>query len=149
MIEEFSDIFYKTRKIACPSCSCNVDFSDLCAECPYKKWKNAGARLCGEYKEYYKINEDTQNKNSSEEENSKEFPSVQEMAKNLGKAMLDEARAFLSGKDVISDEEFQKRIDICTSCNFFSKKSKRCLRCGCYLSLKAKMRGQKCPIQKW
>jgi len=40
------------------------------------------------------------------------------------------------------------RKDICDSCEFLTK-NHRCLKCGCLMNLKVKLKHTSCPIGKW
>ena len=45
-------------------------------------------------------------------------------------------------------EYADKRFDICKSCDFL-KNETTCTLCGCYMKSKTKIKGAKCPIDKW
>ena len=46
-------------------------------------------------------------------------------------------------------EEFDRRMSICRSCEFFKPKSEQCRKCGCFMKLKTKIDRAHCPIHKW
>lgn len=48
-----------------------------------------------------------------------------------------------------SEDEFQRRMDICRSCEFFRVKTETCRKCGCFMKLKTKLERSHCPINKW
>lgn len=50
---------------------------------------------------------------------------------------------------IIPEKEFDNRINICKTCEFFAQKSQRCRICGCFLLIKAKIKAASCPKQKW
>ena len=77
------------------------------------------------------------------------YPKLGTMAYNFAKAITDEAKSIVSGDDPINQEEIFNRISICNSCEFFIKEDGRCVKCGCFIKLKARMRSQNCPIGKW
>lgn len=52
-----------------------------------------------------------------------------------------------SGFKNTSEEEYHKRLLVCSTCEEFN--NNRCNKCGCYLKLKAKMATEKCPLGKW
>ena len=54
----------------------------------------------------------------------------------------------LRGPDVTRDYARQ-RIAICMSCDRFSKYTKSCKECGCFMPAKTKLKGNSCPIGKW
>ena len=77
-----------------------------------------------------------------------EFPSVTEQAKNLSLSLYNVLiNAVKTGEISGSEEEVQKRLDICKSCPFL--KENRCSECGCYVALKAGLKAEKCPKGKW
>lgn len=43
----------------------------------------------------------------------------------------------------------EHRLSICNSCSAFRKNTKRCSKCGCFMSLKSTLKQAKCPIGKW
>jgi hypothetical protein len=43
----------------------------------------------------------------------------------------------------------RQRITICMSCDRFSKYTRLCKECGCFMPAKTKLRGSFCPIGKW
>ena len=49
----------------------------------------------------------------------------------------------------ISAEDAEARYTICVTCPFFQKKTKQCLKCGCFMIMKTKLDLAKCPIGKW
>lgn len=48
-----------------------------------------------------------------------------------------------------SEDEFQRRMDICRSCEYFRVKTETCRKCGCFMKLKTKLERSHCPINKW
>lgn len=53
---------------------------------------------------------------------------------------------------VVSDETYQKRLDICRACEFIRilpVVGEQCQKCGCMMKVKAKIAHVKCPIDKW
>jgi hypothetical protein len=49
----------------------------------------------------------------------------------------------------VSDEVYNKRMDICKSCEFLFKPTSQCKKCGCLMHLKSKLPHATCPIGKW
>lgn len=48
------------------------------------------------------------------------------------------------------DPETQKtRYGICVSCEHFVKLSKQCKLCYCFMKVKTKLKGARCPELKW
>ena len=54
----------------------------------------------------------------------------------------------LMGKDEkASDEEYEKRLSVCKGCD--NLLSGTCLKCGCYVEIRALSKGAGCPSKKW
>ena len=80
--------------------------------------------------------------------NSCKFPSVTEQAKNVGLSLFNVlTQAIKTGQVTAPNEEVEKRISICESCEFL--KENRCSECGCFIALKAGLQTEKCPKGKW
>ena len=94
--------------------------------------------------------------NKVEEQEKKEYdkemrekislPSPQRQAMNFASAMT---KHVLSGFKRVTDEEKNRRLEICKGCPFFISHSNRCEKCGCFLLAKAGWTTQHCPIDKW
>lgn len=73
-------------------------------------------------------------------------PSLWEQAGNSVKA----AAGFVaSGFAVVSEDEQERRHEICHSCEFFDHNQGRRRKCGCFNAIKAWVANQQCPIGKW
>jgi len=48
-----------------------------------------------------------------------------------------------------SEEDIDHIYSICQGCEFFSKNTKRCKKCGCFMKLKTTLKMAKCPVGKW
>ena len=75
-----------------------------------------------------------------------ELPSRSQMARNALKAA---GELFQKGFKVASKEEQSERISICEQCEFFKKDQQRCVKCGCHLQWKTRMKSWSCPLKKW
>ena len=73
-----------------------------------------------------------------------DFPSFPEMAKTL---LIESCKHMLNGCAHILIEDFKKRLEICNKCEFL--KDGRCVKCGCFMNIKARWETTKCPIGKW
>lgn len=51
------------------------------------------------------------------------------------------------GCHLVTKEQYQSRLEICSSCE--DRRGGACSRCGCNLALKAQGRAFACPIAKW
>lgn len=50
----------------------------------------------------------------------------------------------------ISPKELsEERLKVCTECNHFTKLSRQCKLCGCFMDLKAQLLQANCPIDNW
>ena len=50
-----------------------------------------------------------------------------------------------NGAKVISPSQYKKRLETCNDCPHFLYISKRCGKCGCFMTIKAKWEIAKCP----
>ena len=48
-----------------------------------------------------------------------------------------------------SEEEAERRYDICQACPELIQLTKTCKKCGCFMSAKTKLEKASCPIGKW
>jgi hypothetical protein len=48
-----------------------------------------------------------------------------------------------------TEELFNKRLDICMSCDKLIKLTKQCKMCGCFMEQKTKLAHASCPAGKW
>lgn len=71
-------------------------------------------------------------------------PGYRKMAMSLAAAVRDEVVA-VARKEGKADVE--ERLRICGMCDFFRKGV--CMKCGCALNLKTRLRASHCPIGKW
>lgn len=53
----------------------------------------------------------------------------------------------LTGKDPASPETIAARLAICEPCE--DRAAGRCKRCKCFIKLKVRLAGEKCPLGKW
>jgi hypothetical protein len=76
-------------------------------------------------------------------------PSLIQMAKNFGAAMLDSAK---TGFKKVTPEQHAERMVICNACEFWDGKARmgmgKCAKCGCTGS-KQWLASSKCPINLW
>jgi len=71
-------------------------------------------------------------------------PSLKTQAKTATKAAAD---FISSGFKKVARVEHDRRVEVCDSCSDLAKG--RCIRCGCFMTLKAWLPSQNCPIGKW
>lgn len=48
-----------------------------------------------------------------------------------------------------SEEQSQKRYDICKTCPELINLTKQCKQCGCIMTAKTKLLKASCPLHKW
>jgi hypothetical protein len=51
--------------------------------------------------------------------------------------------------NLLSEEESNKRFDICKVCPELIALTSQCKKCGCFMSAKTKLPKAVCPIGKW
>jgi hypothetical protein len=49
----------------------------------------------------------------------------------------------------VDHDVYLQRMDTCKSCEYLFEKTNTCKKCGCFMSLKAKLDTASCPIGKW
>ena len=54
-----------------------------------------------------------------------------------------------NGRPKTTSSEYEERLNICESCEFFRKQTCSCGACGCYLGTKAQWATSECPKNKW
>ena len=64
----------------------------------------------------------------------------------FGEAIVKHAA---NGFSQVSDEVYEKRLNICRSCEHFDAQLTKCNHCGCLLNIKARWPTEACPIKKW
>ena len=82
-------------------------------------------------------------------ESEPELPPVKTMAKNFAKSVFQEIGSKIQRINSLSQEETERRLNICQSCDKFRPSDGRCGMCGCFMKIKTSWQSQKCPIGKW
>lgn len=78
----------------------------------------------------------------------KKYPSKVKQVSNLTLTLANViAHAISSGKIKAEDDVIAKRISICSGCRHLDKT--RCTACGCWVSVKAGLRAESCPLKLW
>jgi len=49
----------------------------------------------------------------------------------------------------VPDSERQRRLDICTQCEFYVPAVVSCSKCWCFLPVKSDFVVSKCPMKRW
>lgn len=92
----------------------------------------------------------TRPKSVEEKKTEPELPSTKKMAKNLVKSVVKNTANVIKGEGLkLSEEEAQRRLEICKRCEFFRHTDQRCGKCGCYMATKTYLKAEKCPTHKW
>lgn len=65
---------------------------------------------------------------------------------NLSKAIALQAAA---GFPMCSEKELADRNKVCSKCSSYDEKNNKCKECGCFLSLKARLKTSQCPLELW
>lgn len=50
-------------------------------------------------------------------------------------------------EDRASEEAYATRLEVCLSCE--KRSEALCMACGCYIELRAAVKGNQCPYRKW
>lgn len=74
------------------------------------------------------------------------YPPIAEQVKNFATAMISFAK---DGFTLSDDDLVRSRQEICNECPSYNKEDNRCLKCGCGVSAKVKIRSSSCPDGKW
>lgn len=59
------------------------------------------------------------------------------------------AKHAAGGFYLVSDEDYEKRLNICNTCDRLSPEDQTCLECGCNVALKARWASEACPLSFW
>lgn len=71
-------------------------------------------------------------------------PSLPRQAWNLARSLAD---FVADGMHTVTADQYRQRLEICDACD--RRRGNRCMECGCRLSLKARGRAFRCPLDKW
>lgn len=81
---------------------------------------------------------------------SKLFSEAAKASKSLAKTATKTIDAVANGKQIASSQqEAQRRLDICSECKALDRSFGRCIHCGCFVVAKVKLNFEECPIKKW
>ncbi len=81
-----------------------------------------------------------------------EYPSLFQQATNLAHAVGSVMASAVRGEPVtVPQEEEDRRLAICHTCEFWDSAQSRCSKCGCFGVWKTWLASQKCPLNppKW
>ena len=62
-------------------------------------------------------------------------------------AMIEKYKSALKEVDMVSDEEYERRLSVCKECEKLNAGT--CMSCGCYVEIRAAAKISKCPTKKW
>jgi hypothetical protein len=69
--------------------------------------------------------------------------------RSFAASIKDTARRLLEDPTIAPRNVAKHRMGLCEVCDRFSKESKTCEICQCYMPLKTTMANMKCPIDLW
>lgn len=78
------------------------------------------------------------------------LPPLTTQIANAGNALLRAGKAIIKRKP-LERTEAQKEacLAICAACEKWDEQAKRCLECGCFMALKARLATEQCPLGRW
>ena len=62
-------------------------------------------------------------------------------------AQVEKTKQLLKDDERSSEEEYKRRLDLCKECDKLIDAT--CLKCGCYVEIRALSKGAHCPGKKW
>ncbi len=62
-------------------------------------------------------------------------------------AQVEKMKSLMSPEEKASDDKYKKRLSQCQNCD--SLIDATCLKCGCYVEIRALSDGAHCPAKKW
>jgi hypothetical protein len=71
-------------------------------------------------------------------------PPLAQQMWNLARSLAD---FVADGCKTVDEEQYRQRLEICDACRY--RRDNRCMKCGCFLSMKARGRAFKCPVRLW
>jgi hypothetical protein len=78
------------------------------------------------------------------------LPPFKQMVQNVGQSVVRNVQSVVDGNPLnVSDDEKNRRLSICNSCEFYIKEQERCSKCGCYMAVKTYLKAESCPVGKW
>lgn len=78
------------------------------------------------------------------------LPKPAAMVKNLATSAYQVMAKALKGEKTFNmEQEANRRLEICKTCEFFRLADYRCSRCGCYMKTKTYLKAAHCPIFKF
>jgi hypothetical protein len=79
-----------------------------------------------------------------------QMPTALQMAKNIVRTTVDSVKGIAEGNPLnVSNDDANRRKNICEGCEFYQKTSQRCTKCGCFMAVKTYIKAAVCPIGKW
>ena len=76
----------------------------------------------------------------------RKLPSLKEQMKGVSQAAIDSFNNFKVGNEVrVSEEEKERRLDICGTCELYDATRKKCTKCGCNMPWKTALASAHCP----
>jgi len=76
-------------------------------------------------------------------------PTLPPLWKQAANFVVAAVQHVADGMPTVSDEERDRRLDVCRSCSRFIADQGRCSVCGCYMATKASWDQVQCPEGRW
>ena len=73
-------------------------------------------------------------------------PSFLQMVKNFAGDLAEHIK---NGAQVVSENQYEERLQECDACPHLLNKTMQCGLCGCYVEHKAKWQTSNCPDNRW
>lgn len=78
------------------------------------------------------------------------FPSLFQQASGFINTAKDVVGGAMAGEGVkVSEKVYNKRMEMCMSCDYLEKQQLRCIKCGCFMKVKSAFKKSYCPVGKW
>ena len=72
---------------------------------------------------------------------------LKDYSKEVYEKLIVEGLKALPAEDLADEEVTSKRLSVCKDCEKINQGT--CLACGCYVEIRAALKGGKCPYSKW
>ncbi len=60
---------------------------------------------------------------------------------------VEKMRSLMKDDERVSDKEYDLRLEVCKKCENLLEAT--CLKCGCYVEIRALSKASRCPGKKW
>ena len=78
------------------------------------------------------------------------LPPLSAQIRNITNSAIKAGQALLQNKELLATEaQYDDRLNICKTCEYFRADINRCSKCGCKTQYKLKLKTESCPVNKW